>query len=49
MGCEHVNVTAVVHCGQKGALDPLELELQVVAGIQMGAGNYAQVLYRSST
>ena len=34
--------------GQKGALDPQELELQMVGGCHVGAENQTQVLWKSS-
>lgn len=33
--------------GQKGAMDPLDLELQMVVSLLVGSGNRIQIIYRS--
>ena len=34
--------------GQKKALDPLELQLQMVVSLHVGSGNLTQVLWKNS-
>lgn len=47
--CLHVcTCTTYLHGGQKKALGPLGLELQVIVGHHVGAGKQTQVLSKSS-